>query len=78
MKELIKQFKTRYTDGQKYAAIMRLIEIFGVALLTGIISMYGTTRTLTGEIKQLNKSVSELVDRVDQHIGNYVIHIPHK
>jgi len=78
MSNLRTEFKEQYGNGKQYKTIFRIIELFGVAAVVGIMSMYGSASAMKGEMKQLSKQVTELATCVNQHIQNYSIHVPHK
>jgi len=77
MSEFGKQVKERYGNGQRYTTIFRLVELFGVAAVAGIIAMYGAASTMRGELRQLSTQVTEMAASIDRHIQNYNIHVPH-
>jgi len=78
MNDFVRQAKDRYSNGQKYASVFRIVELFGVAIAAGLITMYGSEKVIQGEMKQLTKQVAEMVACVDKHVQNYSIHVPHK
>lgn len=49
-----------------------------VAVVVGLLTMYGTVGKLTVKFDMVYAQVSTLTDLVNKHITDYVIHAPHK
>ncbi len=58
--------------------LAKIIEGGLIAVAAGMISMYGTTARINGQIERLCVEVSTLTASINQHLSNYDIHVPHR
>lgn len=66
------------TPGNGSSLLAKIIEGGLIAVAAGMISMYGTTARINGQVERLCAEVSGLTQAVHQHMSDYNIHVPHR
>jgi hypothetical protein len=65
--------KSQVSNGNLWELIKGLI----IAGVMGLVVMYGTTGKISTKLDMLCVQFSALDEKIDKHIQNYSIHIPH-
>jgi hypothetical protein len=72
----IKTLREHYS-GKISDTVIHVLELLTVAGIVGIITLYGASAEMRGEMNRMCAQLTRIETMLDKHIQDYSIHVPH-